>query len=423
MNSYRSAVTVVPLLLALVGTPGGAQELPIAQPDALGMSNTRIERLTTALEDYVDQRALAGAVALVARNGQIAYLEAVGERDLEAGDPMEVDDIFRIASQTKMIVSVATMILQEEGKLLLSDRVGDYLPAFRSNTVAVPRDGGGYDVVPARRPITVRDLLTHTSGLDYGSGPAADRWEAAGIQGWYFADRDEPIGETVRRMAALPLAGHPGESWIYGYSTDVLGALLEVASGQTLEQLVTTRILRPLGMNDTHFYLPPAKRNRLVTVYSAGDGGLERTADCCGMVSQGAYADGPRQSFSAGAGLLSTARDYATFLQMLLNDGELNGQRILSRKSVELMTTDNLATAEFRGGQGFGLGVSVVEDLGERGIPGSIGEFGWGGAYHSTYWVDPEEELVVVYLTQLLPAGNIDDHAKLRALVYQAIVD
>jgi CubicO group peptidase (beta-lactamase class C family) len=401
----------------------GAQALTQVAPEAAGMSTARLERLTQALQEYVDAGQLAGAVTLVARRGSIVYLDAVGDRDLESGDAMEPDDLFRIASQSKAVVSVAAMILQEEGKLLLSDPVSEYIPEFRQTTVAVRRSGGGYDVVPANRQITIRDLLTHTSGLSYGSGVAAERWEAAGIQGWYFADRDEPIAETAKRIAALPLDAHPGQQWIYGYSTDVLGAVVEKASGEPLDRFLAARIFQPLGMTDTHFYVPAGKVDRIATVYSAGDEGLSRTADCCGMVSQGAYAEGPRQSFSGGAGLVSTASDYGRFLQMLLNGGELDGERVLGRKTVELMTTNHLGEISFNAGQGFGLGFSIVEDLGERGIPGSVGEFGWGGAYHSTYWVDPEEDLVVVYLTQLLPAGGIDDHARLRALIYQAIVD
>ncbi|MQA91439.1 MAG: serine hydrolase [Gemmatimonas sp.] len=423
MRSIRRISMLALLLVAAAVQPIVGQGLVSGTPESAGMSSARIDRLTSALESYVSGGELAGAVTLVARGGTIVYLDAVGERDVEGEDPMEVDDIFRIASQSKAVVSVAAMILQEEGRLLLTDPVGDYLPEFRETSVAVQGEGGGYDVVPADRQITIRDLLTHTSGLSYGSGPAAEVWEAAGIQGWYFADRDETVGETVSRLAELPFDAHPGEAWIYGYSIDVLGAVVEQASGEPLDEFLASRIFQPLGMADTHFYLPASKRDRLVTVYSAGDEGLSRTADCCGMVSQGAYADGPKRSFSGGAGLVSTAGDYGTFLQMLLNGGELDGHRILSRKTVELMTTDHLGDLEFQAGQGFGLGFSIVEDLGERGIPGSVGEFGWGGAYHSTYWVDPEEELVVVYLTQLLPAGSIDDHARLRALIYQAIVD
>ena len=194
-------------------------------------------------------------------------------------------------------------------------------------------------------------------------------------------------------------------------------------SGQPLDRFLQSRIFEPLGMEDTQFYLSPEKLNRLATVYSAAGGGLERAPDPGHMVGQGAYVNGPRTSFSGGAGLLSTATDYARFLQMMLNGGELEGTRLLSRKTVELMTTSHLTDQPFRAGQGFGLGFSVVEDVGARGLPGSLGEFGWGGAYHSTYWVDPVEELVVVYMTQVIPAGGLDDHGRLRALIYQAIDD
>ena len=395
-----------------------------ARPEDVGLSAERLERLTTALEEYVEQEQLAGSVTLIARRGKIAYLQAAGQRDRESRAPMRTDSIFRIASQTKAVVSVGALILAEEGKLLLADPVGRYLPEFRETTVAVPTQGDQYEVVAARRPITIRDLLTHTSGFSYGTGVGGDRWEAAGLQGWYFADRDEPIRESVKRMAALPAQAQPGERWIYGYSTDILGALIEAVADQPLDRFLQTRIFAPLSMTDTHFYLPRAKRDRLATVYSMTDDGLVRAPDAGGITgSQGAYVQGPRTSFSGGAGLLSTATDYARFLQMLLNGGELDGHRILSRKSVELMTVSHLGEIAFNAGQGFGLGVSVLEDVGARGTPGSAGEFGWGGAYHTTYWVDPQEELVVVHLTQLLPATGVDDQAKVRALVYQAIAD
>jgi CubicO group peptidase (beta-lactamase class C family) len=424
MRQNRRASLLFLFLLLLLVHPALAQDLPRATPEEVGLSGARLERLTATFRRYVEEERLAGGVILIARKGKVAYFEAFGYRDREAGAPMTTDAIFRIASQTKAIVSVAVMMLQEEGALLITDPVGKYLPEFRNTTVAVPREGGGYDVVPAKRPITIRDLLTHTAGIGYGGGIARDRWAEAGIQGWYFADRDEPIAETVKRMAALPFDAQPGERFVYGYSTDILGVLVERVSGLPLDEFLRTRIFEPLKMRDTHFYLPPAKRERLAVVYSATEGGgLERAPDPGGMVGQGAYVDGPRKSFSGGAGLVSTARDYARFLQMLLNGGELDGVRILSRKTVELMTADHIGDLYGRPGEGFGLGFSVVKDLGARGVPGSVGEYGWGGAYHSVYWVDPREELVVVYLTQLIPARAVDDHAKLRALVYQAIVD
>jgi CubicO group peptidase (beta-lactamase class C family) len=401
-----------------------AQGLTRAEPETVGMSSERLGRLTAALQGYVDDRRLAGAVAIVARRGKIAYLEAVGYRDRESQSKMATDSIFRIASQTKALVSVAVMMLQEEGALLITDPIGKYLPAFRATTVAEPNGSGGYDVVAAKRAITIRDLLTHTAGISYGSGTAADAWEKAGITGWYFADRDEPAGDVMARLAKLPLDAHPGERWIYGYNTDILGAMIEKISGQTLGAFLRERLLEPLGLDDTHFFLPRAKADRLAAVYSSIEGGgIERAPAPGHMVGQGAYVDGPRQSFSGGAGLLSTATDYATFLQMMLDRGEYDGTRVLTRRTVDLMTVDHTGDVEFRNGQGFGLGFSIVTDPGASGLPSSVGEYGWGGAYHSTYWVDPIEELAVVYLTQLIPAQNIDDHGKLRALIYQSIVD
>ena len=417
-------------LLALLAGSCAAPPPETASP---GLDPERLARLDAALQAYVDAGTLPGAVALVASRGETAYLKAFGHRDREAGDPLETDDIFRIASQSKAVVSVAIMMLQEEGRLLISDPVGRHLPEYLETTVARANDDGTYDVVAARQPMTIRHLLTHTAGITYGGGTAAREWVEADITGWYFAHRDEPIRETVRRMASLPFEAHPGEYWVYGYATDILGAVVEVASGTALDEFLRTRIFEPLGMTDTHFYLPPEKRDRLTIVYSAGEDGLARAPDPGGMVGQGAYVDGPRMSFSGGAGLLSTAPDYARFLQMLLNGGKLGDARILSPKSVELMTVDHLggllvrdlndASAVFGAerGVGFGLGFRVVEDVGAHGVPGSEGIYGWGGAYHSSYWVDPKEELVVVYLAQLIPAGNLDDHAKFRALVYQAI--
>jgi CubicO group peptidase (beta-lactamase class C family) len=418
----RHVHRVAPFLLWLTVAPLSGQELPRARPEETGVSSERLERLTGAFQRYVDENRLPGAVVLVARNGKVIYLKAFGQRDRESRSPMREDAIFRIASQSKALVSVGALLLQEEGALLIGDPVGKYLPEFQKTTVAVARSGGGYDVVEARRPITIRDLLTHTAGIGYGSGVARDRWTEAGIQGWYFADRNEPIAATVSRMPALPFDAQPGERWVYGYSTDILGALVEKVSGMPLDRFISTRITGPLGMKDTHFYLPADKRARLTTVYSVAEGRLARAPDAGGMISQGQYADGPRKSFSGGAGLLSTASDYARFLQMLLNGGELDGVRILSPKTVELMIADHVGDKYTVPGVGFGLGFTVLKDLGARGTPGSYGEFGWGGAYHSTYWVDPREQLIVTYFTQLIPAGNIDDHARLRALVYQAIV-
>jgi CubicO group peptidase (beta-lactamase class C family) len=422
----RSALVRVWLGLVVLGiaVAASAQALRPASPDSVGLSAERLERLSAALQAYVDHGQLAGSVTLVARRGRIAYFEAFGNRDREASSPMRTDAIFRIASQSKAIVSVAAMTFVEEGKLLLTDPVGKYLPEFMETKVAVAQEGAtAYDVVKARRPITVRDLLTHTSGFGYGAGVGGDLWAAAGQTGYYFAHRDETIRDSVRRIASLPAHAQPGTRWVYGYSTDILGALVEVVAAKPLDQVLRERIFEPLAMRDTEFYLTRGKEARLTAVYSRNGTALARAPTPGDAVGQGHYVEGPRKSFSGGAGLLSTATDYARFLQMMLNGGELDGRRVLSRKSVELMTTSNLGDVDYDAGQGFGLGFYVVEDVGERGSHGSVGEFGWRGAYHTTYWVDPREELVVVHLTQLVPAGDVDDQAKVRTLVYQAIVD
>lgn len=423
---YRLQKQIFIFLMLVFGIllPGVSQEFSRVTPQNAGFDPGRLQRLSDMLHDYAEAGRLSGGVALILRDGEAVFYEAFGKRDVEANAPMAPDAIFRIASQTKAIVSVGIMMLQEEGKLLITDPLHNYLPEFASSKVGVPKPDGGYDVVDARRPITLRDLLTHTAGIGYGYGHVADAWRDAGIQGWYFADRDEPIRETIRRMAALPQEAHPGERYVYGYATDILGVVIEVVSGQSLEAFLTERILFPLRMNDTHFYLPPAKVNRLAVVYGAtSERGIRRAPDPGGSSGQGHYVNGPRKSFSGGAGLVSTAHDYARFLQMMLNGGELDGVRILSPPTVELMTVNHLREITFRDGLGMGLGFDVVLDLGARGVPGAVGDFGWGGAYHSTYWVSPQDRLVVVFFTQLIPATGSDVHGKLRTLLYQSLIE
>ena len=415
--------TVTPLLLAAllapVATP--AQEFPRVAPADAGFAPERLDRLGAILEGYVADGNLPGAVVMVLRDGAVVYEKAVGHSDIETGAPLGTDAIFRIASQTKAVVSVAVMMLQEDGALLIGDPVSRHLPAFDSTTVAVAREDGGYDVVPADRPVTIRDLLTHTAGIAYGYGPGGDRWRDAGITGWYFAHRDEPIRATVDRMAALPFQAQPGERFVYGYATDILGALVEAVSGRTLDDFLRSRIFEPLDMRDTHFYLPPGKEGRLAGVHGHDrDGKLVRSPEGPGMNTQGEYVTGPRASFSGGAGLLSTARDYARFLQMMLNGGTLGEARVLSPTTVALMTSNHVGDLMGPGG-GFGLGFQVRLDLGAAGQPGSVGDYGWGGAYHTTYWVDPAERLVVVYFSQRRSFRPIDDHAKLRAVLYGAL--
>lgn len=414
----------LPLLFCLIFSSAVAQELPRADPADVGISAERLFRLDGLLQGYVDEGRLPGVALVVARDGKVVYDKAFGYRDREAGDRLENDDLFRIASQTKALVSVGIMMLQERGMLLISEPLSKYIPEFDAPTVALANEDGSYELVPAKRPITLKHLLMHASGIGYGEGIAADKWKEAGIQGWYFADRDEPIAETVARMGGLPLEAHPGEAFVYGYSTDILGVVIEKVSGKSLDEFLRTEILTPLKMHNTHFYVPRSDGDRLTVVYSVTpEGGLERAPDPGKRIGQGAYLQGPRVSFSGGAGLVSTAEDYARFLEMLRRGGELDGARILSPKTVDLMTVDHLKESRSGGGRGFGLGFSVLEDLGDESIPGSVGRFGWGGAYHSTYWVDPVEELVVAYMTQVIPARDLDERAKMEALIYGAIVE
>lgn len=393
----------------------------VAPLDA-GFSPERLLRLEQMLDAYAREQRNAGSVTLILRDGQQVFFHATGSQDLESQTPMQHDTMFRIASQTKAIISVAVMILQEEGKLLIQEPVGKYLPEFMETTVAIADSSErGYAVVPARRLITIRDLLMHTAGIGYGYGPAADAWRQAGIQGWYLADREVPVREIVRSMASLPMDAQPGERFVYGYANDILGALIEQVSGRPLDVYLQEALFAPLAMTDTHFFLPDEKVVRLATVYSASEQGLVRAPDPGAGVGQGHYVQGPRVTFGGGAGLVSTAQDYARFLQMMLNGGTLDGVRVLSPATVELMTVNHLDSIVFRPGLGIGLGFDIVTDLGVRGVPGAVGDFGWGGAYHSTYWVSPQDGLVVVFFTQLIPSTGSDIHAKLRTLLYQSL--
>ena len=391
----------------------------LASPAVADLSTDRLARLDDFLDAYVDEGRIPGAVLQVTHDGRTVYHRAAGFRDREAGAAMQPDTIFRIASMSKAIVSTAVMMLQERGALVITQPVGDFLPEYAATTVAVAGDDGSVEIVDAARPITIRDLLTHTAGIGYGYGPAAAEWQAAGVQHWYFGHRDEPILETVRRMAQLPMDAQPGERFVYGYNTDILGALVEVVSGETLDAFLETEIFDPLGMVDTSFYLPTAQADRLAVVYSRGeDGSLTRADEDNAFYGQGHFVTGPRASFSGGAGLLSTSADYARFLEAMRR----GGGPILGRKSVELMTTNHVGDlAAGFGGAGFGLGFAVLSDLGARGQLGSAGEFSWGGAYHTQYWADPAEGLTVVYMTQVLPAFGLDDFGKVRALIYQAV--
>ncbi len=385
------------------------------------VSAERLRRVDAYMQQQVDSNRIAGAVGLVLRDGKVIYERAVGWADKESQRRMTTDAMFRIASQSKALTSIAIMMLFEEGKIALTTPVSRFIPAYARTTVMV-----NGQPVPANRQITIRDLLTHTSGISYGTDSAlASLYREKGLgpaagNGWYTADKDEPICTTMERLASLPFARQPGEAWVYGYNTDILGCVVEVASGMPFDEFLRTRITGPLGMADTHFFLPVAKRNRLVTLYASdSDNRAVRAPE--GQRGQGHYVDGPRRNFSGGAGLVSTARDYARLLQMMLNGGELDGVRILSPHTVALMTSNQSGTLySSSGGEGFGLGFSILEQLGADNTLYSVGSYGWGGAYGSNYRVDPKQGTVVVFMLNQMP-NTSDLRAKFANLVYQAI--
>ena len=394
----------------------------VARPSN-GFSAERLGRIDRFLQQSVDSNRIGGAVALVLRDGQVAYRKAVGWIDRESRRPMTPDAIFRIASQSKAITSTAVLMLVEEGKIALGDPVSRFIPAYAHTTVA-PRSDSAHVVVPARRAITIQDLLTHTAGISYGGERwIADRYAAKGLgpaagNGWYTADKSEPVCETMERLASLPFVAQPGEAFVYGYNTDILGCVVERASGLSLDEFIRTRITGPLGMTDTYFFVPPAKASRLVTLYmNDSTGRVVRAPE--GSRGQGHYVKGPRRSYSGGAGIVSTARDYARFLQMILGRGEIDGVRILSPRSVDLMTSNQIPAIYGDNGKGFGLGFETVERIGADGYY-SVGSFGWGGAYGSTYMVDPAERMIVVFMINQMPMRS-DVPGTFPTLVYQAL--
>ena len=384
---------------------------------------SRLDRIDEVLQGYVDRGEIAGAVALVQQNGRTVYEHAVGWADKEAGREMSTSSMFRIASQTKALTSVLILQLMEEGKLNVSDPVSRYIPAFASTTVAV-REGDEVTIVPAQRQITLQDLLTHSAGISYGTQPhIADLYRAQGLgpaagNGWYTADKDEPVCTTMERLATLPFISQPGEAWVYGYNTDVLGCVAERVSGMPLDELIRTRITEPLGMVDTHFFVPEDKRGRVVTVYSSDANGQAVRAPE-GAVGQGSYIDGPRRNFAGGAGLISTARDYARFLEMIRQGGEAFGEKILSPRAVQLMTTNQIGDLRGGIGRGFGLGFETTERYGANGMD-AAGSFGWGGAYGSIYRIDPTANISILLMVNQLPLSN-DIRIKYPTRVYQAL--
>ena len=423
MTTFKIAAATLALTTSLLSAAQHAPSAPPAQATRTsGFSSERLKRIDALLQRYVDENRLAGAVALVLQDGKPAYEAAIGWSDKEANRRMTNDAIFRIASQTKALTSVAILSLMEEGKLTLTSPVSEFIPAYAKTTVLSATETG--PAVPAKRPITIQQLLTHTAGISYGTDRhVAPLYEAKGLGpaagfGWYTADKDEPVCDTMERLATVPFVAQPGDTYVYGYNTDILGCVVERASGMPLDRFIEERITSPLGMKDTRFFLPSDQQTRLTAVYASGpDGRIVRAPD--GARGQGHYIDGPRKSFSGGAGLLSTARDYATFLEMIRNGGSLNGARILSPRSVALMTTNQIGTLHSATGLGFGLGFETTDRYGASGMS-SVGSFGWGGAYGTWYRVDPDARLVLVLMIQLMP-NTTDIREKFPNMVYQAL--
>lgn len=422
----RSLTAALAVTLALASSAGAkpplapAAPLPLATPESQGMSSERLARLHAEIDRFVAEGRHAGAISLVARHGRIVDWRTYGKRDVEAGLPMEKDTICRIYSMSKIVTSVAVLSLLEEARFRLDDPVGDYLPQLARMKVLT---GGTVEkplLADARKAITIRHLLTHTSGLTYDFGDGTIDKIFREVKPFEASS----MAEFVERVSRLPLAHEPGERFTYGVSTDVLGALVEKLSGRSLADVLEERVFRPLGMRDTAFGVPEAKRNRLAKVYEKAPEGALRPVK---WLLEQEPVPLPKV-LSGGGGLFSTTGDYARFMQMLLNGGELGGIRVLSRKTVELMMANHLALASqpFRDGdpsEGFGLGGAVRMDLGRGAGPGSVGQFGWSGMATTYASLDPQEKTLVLLFVQHLPYDEHKIFWRFSTLFYAAIAD
>ena len=404
-----------------------AQDLPSAKPESVGLSSDRLERIATVVKHDIDDKRIAGAVTLVVRRGKVAWFKAQGMSDREAAKPMPTDAMFRICSMTKPITSVAVMMLYEEGKFLLDDPVSKYLPEFKNPKVLVKPAKGEPYTIPATKEITIRDLLRHTSGITYQwNDDLGPMYEKANVASGLL-QYDGTIGDSVKQLAALPLLFNPGDKFEYSLGIDVLGRLVEVVSGKPLDEFFRTRIFEPLGMKDTYFFPPENKLDRLATAYTYyPDKGLNSFPDT--PIREGSFVYSadypsrrPKKLFSGGAGLVSTAIDYARFCQMMLDDGKVGNTRLLSRKSIELMTHDQLGKISQDMGFGIGFGVDGVKaPLSEL---GSVGSYGWGGFFYTEFSIDPKEQMIVIFMAQLHPTGDLTLNRQVHELAYQAIND
>jgi CubicO group peptidase (beta-lactamase class C family) len=413
---------------ALISQPVVHPQLSFASPESAGFSSTRLLRIDRYFQQFVDSQYVAGMVAIIVKNGKVVYYKAIGYDDRDRKTWMKKDEIFRIASQTKAITSVAVMMLYEEGKFLLDDPISRYLPAFKNPRVLdkFNEQDTTYTTVPAKREITIRDLLTHLAGIDYpvvGAKTMTAIYAKAGIPSG-IGTIDKTLAGEMNKLAKLPLEHQPGEKWTYGINTDVLGYLIEVVSGMSLDEFFRLRIFEPLGMKDTYFYIPKEKQNRLATLY-AEDSAHHLTK--APWSKYGIRADYPNQNgtyYSGGAGLSSTAWDYAIFLQMLLNEGVYGNSRILSPSSVRMMTMNQIGDISIGDDKvnKFGLGFGITTLQGSSKLPIAEGSFDWGGYFQTTYWADPKNQIVAQLMTQMMPPFSHSEMAnKFRVLVYQAL--
>ena len=399
-----------------------ATGLKETSPISVRVSEDRLIRIDKMLKQSIDSGWIAGAVGFIARDGKIVYDKSFGVSNVETKSLMHNDDIFRIASQTKAITSVAVMMLFEEGKFLLDDPISKYIPEFANPGVLdkFNEKDSTYTTVPANREITIRDLLTHTSGIDYagiGSGNMRAIYSKSGIPGGFGSDKIV-LGDKIRALGKLPLIHQPGERFTYGLNVDVLGYLVEVLSGESLDHYFHKHIFEPLGMSDTYFYLPASKHDRLVKV-------IAEDKNHHLVNAPGSFVDYPLVKgtyYSGGAGLSSTIKDYAIFLQMLLNKGEYKGKRLLARRTVDLMTTNQIGDLNL-GRDKFGLGFEITTASGQERLGISEGSFSWGGYFATTYWADPKERLVCLLFLQQSPFSHSEIQDKFKALVYQALAD
>ena len=430
----KPVILPVIFLLTFFLTSFSQNALRSVSPETEGISSERLKQIDANIDQWIKEEQLNGATAIILRNGKIVYHKSFGFANRQQNIPMKNDNIFRIASMTKPIISVAAMMLFEEGKFLLTDPVSKFIPQFKNPVVLDKYTAADttYTTVPAKREITMRDILSHTSGIGYaqiGSGTANAIYYKNKINGG-IGTPYSTLKDVITRLAKLPLFTQPGEEFYYGLNTDVLGYLIEVISGMPLDKYLQKKIFEPLGMKDTYFFLPKEKQARLVALYTQqGNQTKLRIQDSLINLNGTFSRDFPKTPngsyFSGGAGLASTAYDYALFGQTLLNGGELNGKRILSPRTIQLMTSnqidDRLMWGDTNKTRRFGLGFGILTDYAERTTMIPAGSYGWDGMFASHYWTDPKNKMVVVFMRNIWPTDHWDYGDRIKPLIYQSL--